>query len=513
MTRLTADSHLTVSFDVACKRRYDYVVLGGGGTAAAFVTGVLARRPTARILVLEQGSFLLPSHVQNLGVAFQPLMSAAAATPWRSEGELDLVSQVPFLGGRTLVWSGSVPEPSRDHLRRWPESIVDDLDDHWEEARSWLGARPATSLAAEFGSLHEQLRDRVFDVSRRNPHLLTPRRPEELDAPLAHPEDASGMTSKFSAIGPLLRAASEAPAFDIVTSCFVEQLVGHHGSITHVSTSLGSLDIGDAALILALGTSEATGLVLRSQNTVDAGHAGRNLAANSASFFMCRIPRDAFAGLSTEGPELAALYVDGRTEQREFHLHVSAVATTDRDRDLERVYRLMPDMFGDETPALVTDENHVVLIVHGLAEIAGKGSAPDASRIEIDSDITVGRFHLDTADSEAWDSLDECADQILDRLSGGASIEYWERTSRTWVSRLESRRMPFAFHETGTLWMGNESSGAVTDEDGRLRGSSNVYVLGGAAFPTRGSWNPFLTMVALSRRLSRTLEQSHMVSG
>ncbi|MEY9854232.1 choline dehydrogenase-like flavoprotein [Leifsonia sp. EB41] len=504
----SAASHLTVSFDTACSRRYDYVVLGGGGTAAAFIAGVVARRPAARILVLEQGAFLLSSHAQNLGVAFQPLMSTAAASPWRSEGDLDLVSQVPFLGGRTLVWSGSVPQPSRDHLRRWPASIVDSLDDHWGQARSWLGARSATSIAAEYGGLHAQLRDRAFDVVRRDPRLQTAGRPEEFDAPLAHPEDASGVTVKFSAIAPLLRAASEAPGFDIVTECLVERLVERHGAVTEVCTSLGTLEVGDATVVLALGTSEATGLVLRSCATVDAPNAGRNLAANSASFFTCRVPRSAFAELSTRGPELAALYIDGRTERREFHLHLSAVATTDRNRDIERVYRLMPDMFGNGTPELVCDEDHVVLIVHGLAEIAGRGVAPDASRIDVDHDVTIGRFVLDEADHEAWDSLDDCADRILEGVSGGAAVEYWSAASRSWLPHLEVRRMPFAFHETGTLWMGDEASGAVTDEDGRLRGASNVFVLGGATFPTRGSWNPFLTMVALSRRLADTLEQS-----
>lgn len=510
ITGTSAASHLTVPFDTARERTYDYVVLGGGGTAAAFITEVVARRPSARILVLEQGAFLLPSHAQNLGVAFQPLMSTATASPWRSEGDLDLVSQVPFLGGRTLVWSGSVPQPSRDHLRRWPDSIVDSLDEHWGPARSWVGARSATSIAAEYGGLHTQLRDRIFPLVRRDPRLQTAVRPEDLDAPLAHPEDASAVTVKFSAIAPLLRTASEAPGFDIVTECLVERLVERDGAVTQVCTSLGNLEVRDATVVLALGTSEATGLVLRSRDTVDAPNAGRNLAANSASFFTCRVPRSAFSGLSTRGPELAALYIDGRTERREFHLHVSAVATTDRRRDVERVYRFMPDMFGDGTPERVCDEDHVVLIVHGLAEIAGGGVSPDASRIEVDHDLTVARFVLDEADHEAWDALDACAEHILEAVAGGAAVEYWSAASRSWRPHLEVRRMPFAFHETGTLWMGDEASGAVTDEDGRLRGSSNVYVLGGATFPTRGSWNPFLTMVALSRRLADTLERSRV---
>lgn len=40
---------------------------------------------------------------------------------------------------------------------------------------------------------------------------------------------------------------------------------------------------------------------------------------------------------------------------------------------------------------------------------------------------------------------------------------------------------------------------------GRLHAVDNVYIAGAAVFPTEGSWNPTLTMVAMGHRLARHL--------
>jgi Choline dehydrogenase and related flavoproteins len=45
----------------------------------------------------------------------------------------------------------------------------------------------------------------------------------------------------------------------------------------------------------------------------------------------------------------------------------------------------------------------------------------------------------------------------------------------------------------------------VTDRDGRVHDTDNVYVAGASTFPTAGFANPMLTIVALSVRLARHL--------
>ncbi|WP_447912778.1 GMC oxidoreductase [Microbacterium phyllosphaerae] len=163
----------------------------------------------------------------------------------------------------------------------------------------------------------------------------------------------------------------------------------------------------------------------------------------------------------------------------------------------------MPDMFGEGTPQRVADDERVVLVLHGLCEIAGHGTDAEASRIVVDENgATVGTFRLDDLDREGWDSMDAAVDVVLGHIAGNNAAEYWSHESSCWTNDAPSKRMPFAFHETGTLWMGDSELDSVSDAYGRVHATLNLFVLGGAAFPTRGSWNPFRPMVALAIRLA-----------
>lgn len=501
------EQQLATPFADAARRTYDVVVLGGGCTAAVVVTGLLARRPGTRVLVLEQGPFLLPDHVQNLGLPYQPLMSEAVASPWRSDGDLDVVAQVPYLGGRTLVWSGSSPQPTREQLTGWPEQVVEELDGYWDDARRLVGVRPAPALGPEYGTLHEQLRARVRTAAGQLPGVVPVHDESELDAPLAMAADGDGSTRKFSAAPLLLQAVVDNDGVDVVTRCHVRELVHEHGRVVAVRTSAGTLPVGDAQVVLALGATEATRLVLDSLDGPLAGLAGTNLAANTATWFTCRLPRSEFPGLSDEHAELAALYVDGTTEHRQFHVHLTACATADPGRDVRRVFHLMPDMFGAGTPARVSDAEHVVLLVHGLCELAADATAPSPSRVWVDADgSTVGTYRLGAADREAWDAMDHVADALVEAVANGVKVEYWWPGTDSWEpTPPQDRRMPFAVHEAGTLFMGAGPDDSVSDLSGRLHALDNVYVTGGASFPTRGSWNPLLTMAALCLRLTAHL--------
>jgi choline dehydrogenase-like flavoprotein len=71
---------------------------------------------------------------------------------------------------------------------------------------------------------------------------------------------------------------------------------------------------------------------------------------------------------------------------------------------------------------------------------------------------------------------------------------------------LGSRRVPGLVHEGSCLWMDNDPTSPV-DLDYRPRGVTNVYVTGGGLWPTSGSWNPTLTMVALAQDLADRLSK------
>ena len=49
--------------------------------------------------------------------------------------------------------------------------------------------------------------------------------------------------------------------------------------------------------------------------------------------------------------------------------------------------------------------------------------------------------------------------------------------------------------------MGNNIKTSVTNENGLVHGSKNLYIVGPSLFPTYGFANPFLTIAALSLKL------------
>jgi len=65
-------------------------------------------------------------------------------------------------------------------------------------------------------------------------------------------------------------------------------------------------------------------------------------------------------------------------------------------------------------------------------------------------------------------------------------------------------RVKGVVHDSSTLWMVGENE-SIVGLDYRPRGLENVFITGGSLFPGSGSWNPTLTMVALSQDLADRL--------
>lgn len=60
-------------------------------------------------------------------------------------------------------------------------------------------------------------------------------------------------------------------------------------------------------------------------------------------------------------------------------------------------------------------------------------------------------------------------------------------------------------HQMGTMRMGDEESTSVVNPDGRVWGTSNLYVADGSVFPTSGGYNPTLTIQAMAWRTADRL--------
>lgn len=70
---------------------------------------------------------------------------------------------------------------------------------------------------------------------------------------------------------------------------------------------------------------------------------------------------------------------------------------------------------------------------------------------------------------------------------------------------LLSDAAPTTFHQAGTTRMGNDPATSVCDKFGRLHDMDNVHVVDGSTFVTFPGFNPTLTILANSLRISRAL--------
>jgi choline dehydrogenase-like flavoprotein len=91
----------------------------------------------------------------------------------------------------------------------------------------------------------------------------------------------------------------------------------------------------------------------------------------------------------------------------------------------------------------------------------------------------------------------ECIERLALALtrSGSGRVKLFQRDADLWPSGTGG-------HQTGTARMSDDPRHGVTDANARVHGVSNLFVGGGALFPTPGWQHPTLTIVALALRLA-----------
>jgi choline dehydrogenase-like flavoprotein len=85
--------------------------------------------------------------------------------------------------------------------------------------------------------------------------------------------------------------------------------------------------------------------------------------------------------------------------------------------------------------------------------------------------------------------------------SGIGAFEYDPASIELEVTRYGA----YGGHHLGTARMGTDPRSSVVDADCRVHGLENLFIAGGAVFPTSSQANPTLTIVALALRLAAHL--------
>lgn len=542
---------------------FDVVVIGAG-MFGGYLADKLFRSSRLRVLVLDAGGYLLPSHVQDLPCRLGGQIFAPGATRTREDGSgaqnlvwgLPWISNEPFpglaycLGGRSLFWGGWSPRLTDADLSRWPGVVASYLTapgpspaSPYDETEREIG----TATTADFMEktpFHDVLLAKLSAAQSGQPALTGVG-----EAPLAvqgaSPDSGLFPIEKFSAMPFLMNAVRDDVATNsghgdlsrrlfVVPQTHVLSLDTADGAVTGLQVVTNgrrtSLMIPPTcAVVLANGTIEATRLALTSLGVGDETFGSPrlgNLMAHLRSNITVRISRQALGLSPTPDPnrlETTAFIVRGQASTgRQFHFQVTAASVGGANSE-QNMWQAVPDVDTLDQMLKNQEQKWVTLVFRGIAEMEDlHATPPDPARSWITLSGETDEYGMPRAyvklvksdvDAQTWTEMDLAAFSLAKQLAGGSTeIQYLDVRTNQWIDTPPS---PTPSPATGRAWwqdsLGSthheagtlfmgDPGASVTDLDGRFHGTKNAYVVGPAAFPTLGSANPSLTALTLARR-------------
>lgn len=518
-------------------RRFDAVVIGAGmfGGYCADKIYRFGAANNLKVLVLDAGSFLLPTHLQNLpdvglnvpgpldpandpGVPRELVWGVA----WR--GNVQFIGQPYCIGGKSLYWGGWCPRLLASDVATWPPTVAQYLAQNYPLLEQQTGVDVKTDFIQ--GPLFGILKQRVATAIQQN---TVPNLDSVEDPPLAvqGQAPASGLFGfdKYSSATVLIDAARDAARqpdsqrrLFVVPNAHVTRLNTANGAVVSVEVSVGgavqSLPVNpNCAVVLALGTIESTRLALASFPTSPGNAAGelmgRNLMAHWRSNIFVRIQRAALDPGSTlpNALQTGALLVRGSTPQGKFHVQVTASADPTGNSDA-LLYTMIPDI--DQLDATLANQQAgwISIGFRGVSQLIGDQttSVPNGSGRWIDlspyetDEFGVRRAYVQLNTTAAEDTLANAMDAAIlalaKQLAGGNSANLQ-------ITSQGRDGLGTTYHEAGTLWMGTDPQKSVTDVNGRFHRVANAFCADQSLFVTVGSVNPTLTGLVLARKVAQ----------
>jgi len=473
----------------------------GGGPAGISLALALAPHPI-RVVLLESGGMHFDGKTQDLyagGQTGYPYLKLES-------------SRLRYLGGSTNHWGGwcrpldAIDFETRDWLpyTGWPFTRSE-IEPYFKRAQSlveagpWVyddGARWAKRLGAPIALGDGGVYTSWFQFSKMRGSVLPTHFGHRYADDLRRIARLSLYTNA-NVTG--LRLAPDAASLDHLD---VATLSGRHFTVKPRMTVIAAGAIENARLLLASNDIAQAGV------GNDSGMVGRFFADHP-------IPRDTATLVMFDG-RLAPFYQNTMTV-RDAILR----ATFSPTEAHQRAHNVLG--------SLTTVENPVKLDELGQAAVSVTASAlgVDASNakafslgcgLELAPDpnrrLALGaerdalgmprlNLHMHVSDSvfaHYRQTLKELGRQLLAARIG--MIRLNQQTHADWLAVMD-----WGNHHMGTTRMSADPKRGVVDADGKVHGVANLYVAGSSVFPTYGSSNPTMNLVALTLRLAAHLRK------
>jgi hypothetical protein len=540
-----AHTRLIRDYDGANKD-FDFIVIGsgmGGGILADDLADRLGQNH--RILVLDAGSFIYPTHVYNIS----RVPNGAVASHFgvdnfkQSSSDSHFIGEKPQLafGGRSIFWSGLIPEVQDWELEFFPDNVRQDLNTSYLKLAG-VQMNESISLGIKAKELVEHFRS-----SSLNDDFLIQETSRALHQPYLEadgtPRNQSFIepTGVFNTAELLINQVGLTPGVQqdgnglfIKLNSFVEAINNvpfNWYEVKTTNTITGEqVSFYAPKVVIAAGSTESPKLINRSaiyQNLPDRvkqlvgfGLTDHPVTGESQAFVSSlgrngqRIPlsrRDhakiifySRGKLDANGHLIYPFNIEMNVNHEYWHLRNNDPSAEPVVDDTSKTRVDIKFSFAN----CLDDEN-------GIFSHANDGYIPDIrfKRFSMLDDLLQSRFLAlagwTKGQQDFFDLLNQTRDRVFAEFNDIELItgDYGNGNDKQW---------PFGWgtvhHACGTLrmpWKSNRNASfnqeSVVDEDLKVRGTTGIYVCDMSVMPISTAANPVRTLAGLALRLSQHL--------
>ncbi len=527
---------------------FDFIIIGsgmGGGILADDLADRLGQN--RRILVLDAGSFVYPTHAYNISrIPNSSLARHFGADNFKQPAsDFHFIGEKPQLvfGGRSIFWSGLIPEPQSWELEFFPDQVRQDLDSEYLNL--------AASRMNESISLGKKAQDVVkyFQNSSLNDDFIIEEAPRALHQPYLNPNGTPRdklfvePTGVFNTAELLINQVGltkpdinlDGQGLFIKLNSFVETInsvpfdwyeVKTTDTITGEQTSFYSPKV-----VIAAGSTESPKLINRSgiyqsmpdniKQLVGFGLTDHPVTGESQAYVSSLGQNSSRVDLSRQDHAKIIFYSRGKLDNNghmrfpfniEMNINHEYWHLRNNDPSAEPVVddtsKTRVDIKFSFANCL-DDEN-------GIFSHANDGYTPDIrfKRFSMLDDLLQSRFPAlagwQKGRQEFFNLLNQTRFRVFQEFNDVNFItgEYGEGNGKQW---------PFGWgtvhHACGTLrmpWKANRNTNfnneSVVDEDLKVRGTAGLYVCDMSVMPISTAANPVRALGGLALRLSKHLE-------